>query len=83
MLIALFVFIFQCRPILASWHFELRAGPEAATCLQPGRIILGIEITNVLIDVLILSLPVYMIRKLQMRTIKKLCIASIFLLGGL
>ena len=70
-MVALFVLIFQCNPISAAWDLELQATPGAAKCL-PRSLDLGMEISNVVLDSLILALPVHMIRRLQMKISKKI-----------
>ena len=76
--------IFQCTPVDALWKYEVQFDPLAgAKCLTPGKLILGLEITNVICDLLILALPVYMVRTLQMKGTRKLGVIGIFLLGGL
>lgn len=72
----------QCRPVKAAWGIE-QLNPELSTCFKPGPFIAGVEIANVVIDVGVLLLPVYMVQKLQMRVAKKVSIICIFLLGGL
>ena len=82
-LFGIFFLVFQCRPIRAAWHFELQQTPGASNCFSIAKIIFGFEISNVLIDVSILILPVYMGLQLQMKLAKKISIICIFLLGGL
>ena len=82
-LIMLFIVIFQCSPVDAAWRYELQLTPGASKCLQIGRVIFGLEISNVIIDVSILVLPIFMVQRLQMKTSRKISISSIFLLGGL
>jgi hypothetical protein len=80
--ITMFIVIFQCNPVRAFWTYELLIEGKA-TCINSERIIFGFEISNVVIDVFILSLPVYMVQRLQLKTAKKLSIIGIFLLGAL
>ncbi|APA11193.1 hypothetical protein SS1G_11403 [Sclerotinia sclerotiorum 1980 UF-70] len=81
-IVCIFVVIFQCKPIHAFWKFELQLTPGAAKCMPSGQVILGFEVSNLLIDFLILSLPVYMVQKLQLKTSRKISIIGIFLLGS-
>ncbi|KAM0794379.1 hypothetical protein BDR22DRAFT_895231 [Usnea florida] len=80
-IVAVFLLIFQCTPVSAAWNLELETTPGAATCL-PSSLDFGLEISNVILDVLILALPVHMIRNLQMKFSKKIGIIGVFLLGG-
>jgi hypothetical protein len=43
----------------------------------------GLGIANVVNDILILALPIYMVQQLQMKTSKKISLVAIFLMGGL
>ena len=74
--------IFQCHPIKAAWN-QLSVIEGSGHCLKSGRYIFGYELTNVFIDVCILCLPIYMIRRLQLPLRRKITVSSIFLLGGL
>lgn len=78
----LFITIFQCRPIAALWDLSLVAEGRAQ-CIPSGGLIFGYELSNVIIDISILCLPLCMIRRLQLPTRRKIGVSSIFLLGGL
>lgn len=80
--ICLFVVIFQCSPIHAEWDFILVLLGKAK-CVPITRLIFSFEIINVLLDVFILCLPIYMIKQLKLPTRRKIVVGSIFLLGGL
>ncbi|KAI4263331.1 MAG: hypothetical protein L6R42_001521 [Xanthoria sp. 1 TBL-2021] len=74
------VIIFQCRPVRAVYDTSLAA---TADCFPFARFVFTYELTNALIDVSILVLPIYMVRQLQMETRQKLQVISIFAMGGL
>ena len=80
--IAFFVIVFQCYPVEDFWNYQLQLAWQAS-CLAPGTVIFGIEITNLFIDIMILCLPLWMINSLQMSTHRKISVGSMFLLGGL
>ena len=44
---------------------------------------MGSQIPNIVLDVLILILPISAVLQLQMSTVKKISVSTIFLLGGL
>ncbi len=81
-LVSLFVVIFQCSPVSAEWNLQLQL-TGLAKCLPPGGFIFGFEAVNVVLDILILCLPMYKIKRLQLPTRRKISISAIFLLGGL
>ena len=51
-------------------------------CLDYGRYSLGALISSVLLDVFMLCLPIYMVRRLQLPSKRKVIISGIFLLGA-
>lgn len=71
--------IFQCSPVRAYW--DMMDLPPF--CHSAATYMLGTELTNLFLDILILFLPIGMIRKLQLPLVRKISVASIFLLGGL
>ena len=74
--------ILQCKPVKAFWELELVAKGDGS-CIPFGRVLLGYELTNMVIDIAILALPINVIRGLQMRTSRKVAVSCVFLLGGL
>ncbi|KAJ5942015.1 hypothetical protein N7516_002183 [Penicillium verrucosum] len=70
--------LLQCRPISLNWNKE-----QAGTCINPKPFFFGNAISNLLIDVVILALPIPMVFQLQLRLSQKLTVLGIFLLGGL
>ncbi|KAI1468737.1 uncharacterized protein F4812DRAFT_424513 [Daldinia caldariorum] len=78
-LVAIFVLIFQCNPIQAYW--EQFAQPPY--CLESPRVLLGYELTNLFLDVVILCVPVGVVSQLHLQTTKKITVLGIFLLGAL
>lgn len=74
------VTLFQCRPARAVYDLKLAAG---AHCVAYGQFVFIYTLLNALIDACILALPVFMVRKLQLPTRRKLQVISIFLTGGL
>lgn len=73
---------FQCTPVEAAWNVVLVVQGQAR-CIRYGKFILGYEVTNMLLDIGILSLPIYGIRRLQLPTQQKLALGAVFVLGGL
>ena len=80
--VCFFVNMFQCRPLAGAWELELVFSGEA-TCIVYGDFIVGYEISNMLLDIIILCLPIWQIRRLQLPTAKKVVIGGVFILGGL
>jgi hypothetical protein len=74
-----FVIVFQCSPVNALWR-ELDPA-EQLHCYEPQRLLLGYETTNLFLDILVLFIPVWVVRKLQLPPAKKLSAIVVFLLG--
>ncbi|KAI4094348.1 MAG: hypothetical protein LQ344_002248 [Seirophora lacunosa] len=73
-----FLTAFQCRPIRKFWS-PLTPGH----CIDALGIILGLQAANVALDIIVLTLPIFAVLKLQMSMVKKISVLGIFLLGGL
>ncbi|KAI9041876.1 uncharacterized protein KD926_006422 [Aspergillus affinis] len=69
--------LLQCRPISLNWDKS-----QPGTCIDSKQFFFGNAISNLLIDVVILMMPIPMVLQLQLRTSQKLTILGIFLLGG-
>ncbi|RWA07919.1 hypothetical protein EKO27_g7184 [Xylaria grammica] len=77
-IVATLVIALQCMPVQAYWeHFDL-----PPYCLEYPRVLLGYEISNLLIDVAILCIPTGTVIRLQLPWLKKVPIIGIFLLGA-
>lgn len=74
----LFSVTFMCSPIERAWKTTL-----PGKCLNTGLLWMGSGITSLLIDVIILVMPLPMLWKLRMKTIRKIQISGVFLCGYL
>lgn len=75
-----FALIFSCTPVQATWHLELRG---TANCEPYSSQVFWPELTDVMLDVAIVSFPVHMIRRLNMPFQKKVLVSCVFVMGGL
>lgn len=71
--------ILQCIPIQAAW---IRSYPHSK-CINNNASLLGTAITNVVIDLAILGLPLEPIWRLNLTLRKKLALTAIFCIGAL
>ena len=69
---------FQCTPVRKAWEIEI-----PGHCFNPLSYITGVHTTNLVLDIVILSLPVSAVWRLQMSLAKRTSVIGIFLLGGL
>ena len=75
-----FVLAFSCIPVHGYWE---RITMPNAKCIPTRLLVLGPELTNIFLDIVILSLPVREIQKLQMVLRQKVLLSLVFLFGGL
>ncbi|KAJ2902885.1 hypothetical protein MKZ38_010696 [Zalerion maritima] len=82
---AIGVTIFQCWPIERSWtddeDLDLPDGEEA-TCIDKGSFWIAYAVMNILTDVMVLSIPIRPILKLQLGLKDRVLLCCIFLLGS-
>lgn len=73
-----FANLLQCYPIWYNWE---ASGAQANSCIQTNTMYLAQAWTDVLTDIIILSLPIPCIWALQMPARHKIGVTAIFLLG--
>lgn len=78
-IVATFIVIFQCKPVSAYWN-QLAQPPY---CMGTPQVLLGYELSNLIIDVIILCIPIRYVSFLKMSVSKKLSVLAMFLLGAL
>lgn len=77
-IIFFFVPVFLCFPRSKIWIPD-----EPGRCLNINALYLASAVFNMLSDIAMLSVPVYLIWHLQMSTRRKVGVSAIFLTGGL
>lgn len=70
----IFLTIFMCTPVDAYWIY-----PPTGKCLDEGKVTLGAGVINCVADLLITTLPIPIVLRLQMRLRQRLAVT--FLLG--
>ena len=71
-------FALACEPFQAIWKTDI-----PISCIDTAAFFLGLELVNCILDIAILSLPLRVLRELQMPTKKKIALGLIFALGSL
>jgi hypothetical protein len=79
-MIVTFIFIFQCGSSPDTYWKMLGQPPM---CFESQKLVLGYELTNFFLDVIILCIPIKPIIDLQLSPVKKASTIGIFMLGGL
>ena len=72
--------ILQCNFIKARWNIKLQS---TSKCIKLVPFLIGTTIPNIVIDILLLTMPMLYVWRLQLTTDRKLLACGIFLLGGL
>ncbi|TGO50058.1 hypothetical protein BCON_0193g00190 [Botryotinia convoluta] len=73
--------VFGCTPIKAACSLALRLEPTTH-CIPYGEIVLGFELPNAILDIVILTLPFFVIRDLHVPVRKKVLLFLVFWFGG-
>lgn len=76
-LVTFFLFTFQCPTVSDAWS----PTGQRPNCMAFSTLFLGTNIPNVIIDVFILSLPIYPIWSLRMPLSKKILISAVLAVG--
>lgn len=72
--------ILQCRPVEAAWDPQYLFSPQ---CIDFQMFWYGLSCSNILQDLFVLAMPIYMVWHLKMRTSQKVMLSGIFLIGCL
>ncbi|POS73666.1 hypothetical protein DHEL01_v207940 [Diaporthe helianthi] len=70
--------IFQCTPVSKTFDTSMKVDGD---CISQTGYCLGMIIPNILIDIMILSLPTFEVAKLHLPRSQRIALGSVFLLG--
>lgn len=70
--------IWQCVPIEGAWNKAIDA-----KCIDSNKFWIAYAVMNILTDIMVLTLPIGSIMRLQMNMRERLMLCGVFLLGGL
>lgn len=79
LIIVTFVLVFQCHPIHAYWDMFA----QEPYCMNAAKTLLGYEMTNLFLDVVILCIPLPIVWRLNLQRSKRMGLIGVFFLGGL
>ena len=74
----LLVEIFACTPISAGWDIT-----TPGSCIQYSTFLMTFMVMELVLDVVLLTLPILEVKKLQLTVQRKVGVIGVFLLGGL
>ncbi len=80
-IVMLFASIFECTPVSYFWHFW--DNMHKGKCIDANSLVWAAAATNMAIDLWLLAVPLWQLRKLQLHWKKKLGVAVMYLLGAL
>ncbi|KAK8120876.1 hypothetical protein PG999_004996 [Apiospora kogelbergensis] len=75
----IFIVTFQCNPPEAKWSYSAAAAKNCP--IDTGKFFLATVTTHLIIDVLLMLLPAWQIRKLRLPLLEKISITALFLFG--
>ena len=75
--------LIPCQPISAAWIIGPKGPYPPDHCINFPVYFVCIEVTNVVLDLVIIGLPINMLRQLQLPGRQKIYLLGIFLLGSL
>ncbi|KAK8133014.1 hypothetical protein PG999_001187 [Apiospora kogelbergensis] len=73
------VSIFSCKPIRAAWDITI----TESRCVDKEAVYMGLSISNIIMDIIILLIPVHVVYPLQMSKRQKVSLVMLFATGGL
>lgn len=76
-----FALLFQCNPISAYIRYGQKA--PGLRCINPYQLYYSLSISDVLIDIIILIIPIPFVWRLHMKPSQKAAVSGIFALGSL
>lgn len=77
----IFAIVFVCKPI--SFFWDQVVDPTGGKCVNIEYLYYSVNVINILIDCVLLTLPISRVWKLQMPKKQKIAICGIFMLGSL
>lgn len=72
-----FALVFQCTPIAFNWDHTIKGGH----CIDQRLLFVSTSAFNILTDIIVLGLPLYILADLKIRRRTKIGLIFIFLLG--
>lgn len=73
-----FMTIFHCIPVEAYWDLNIK---DAVCKVDPGKFMFGTTLVHLLLEIAVLSLPVFQVKNLQLRIGQKIAVVGMFMFG--
>ncbi|KAL5603747.1 hypothetical protein FOVSG1_006497 [Fusarium oxysporum f. sp. vasinfectum] len=73
-----FMTIFHCMPVEAYWNHNIK---DAVCRINPAKFMFGTTLVHLMLEVAVLSLPVFQVKSLQLRLGQKIAVVAMFMFG--
>ena len=73
-----FMTIFHCIPVEAYWDLNIK---DAVCKVDPGKFMFGTTLVHLMLEIAVLSLPVFQVKNLQLRIGQKIAVVGMFMFG--
>ncbi|KAH7120726.1 hypothetical protein EDB81DRAFT_914525 [Dactylonectria macrodidyma] len=73
-----FMTIFHCIPVEAYWNHNIK---DAVCKIDPAKFMFGTTLVHLMLEVAVLSLPVYQVKSLKLRLGQKIAVVAMFMFG--
>ena len=70
--------VFECMPIHKAWYQNI-----PGTCIKRTQYYYGLQVPNIVTELIILVMPLSIIRRLQMPRSERLLVSGVFMVGGM
>lgn len=73
-----FMTIFHCVPVEAYWNHNIK---NAVCNVDPAKFMFGTTLVHLLLEIAVLSLPVFQVKSLKLRMGQKIAVVAMFMFG--
>ncbi|XEV05978.1 hypothetical protein FSHL1_011265 [Fusarium sambucinum] len=73
-----FMTIFHCVPVEAYWNHNIK---NAVCEVDPAKFMFGTTLVHLMLEVAVLSLPIFQVKRLKLRTGQKIAVVAMFMFG--
>ncbi|KAF4966832.1 hypothetical protein FSARC_5547 [Fusarium sarcochroum] len=73
-----FMTIFHCIPVQAYWNHNIK---DAVCKVDPAKFMFGTTLVHLMLEIAVLSLPVFQVKTLKLRLGQKIAVVAMFMFG--
>src|SRR6478609_7915854 len=73
-----FMTIFHCIPVEAYWNHNIK---NAVCNIDPAKFMFGTTLVHLMLEIAVLSLPVFQVKSLKLRPGQKIAVVALFMFG--